>query len=221
MKKILILLLCLLLSSCSLLNTLDITNLEDVFSRDQEYLKIRRNEYSDYYEYYLPSDMVIYSYESLSSVMQYNDSKIIANINISGILNNRYYGDSMIQNEGYFDSSKLVFQKESFLLNMDEEEVEYKAYVYDYGDKYFVYLISKDITIYSYANRNDIVPVCSRLLLFMKSVSVNETYIMEDFSNRDVIELEKKQLNLFETVRPVNGVVNDMMVDDYNPGPDE
>ena len=195
--------------------------LDDVFAKDQEYIKLRRNEYSTYYEYYLPSDMTLFDSESLNSTLLYNDSRIVANINIAGILNNRYYKDPLLQNEGYFDQQRLVYQKQGQMINNDHKELAYSAYIYDYDSEYFIYMMTKEFTIYGYCKENDLIPLCSRLLLIMKSANVNESYIIEDFSRRYIIELDKKQVNLFETVKPVNGIVNDMMVEDYTIEPQE
>ena len=220
MKKIITFLLCLLLSGCAVLAYTDPITLDDVFAKDQEYIKLRRNEYSTYYEYYLPSDMSLFDSESLNTTMSYNDSRIVANINISGILNNRYYSDPLLQNEGYFDEQRLIYQKQGQLINTDHKELDYSVYIYDYDNEYLIYMMTKQFTIYGYCKEKELIPLCSRLLLFMKSASVNESYIIEDFSSRYIIELEKKQVNLFETIKPVNGVVNDMMTDDYTPEPD-
>lgn len=221
MKKIAILLLCLLLSSCSYLAVSDEYSLDDVFAKDQEAMKFRKNEYFNYFEFYLPSDLTLFDSDSLSCTMYYNNSRIVANVNISAILNESYFGDSMIKNEGYFDDGKLIYQKDSVYINSDDVSIEYSVFVYDYDHEYLVYLVSKDFTIYARSQRSDLIPLCSRLMMFLKGSNVNEDFIVNDFSNRDVIELEKKQVNLFETVRPVNGVVNEMMVDGYSGGPDE
>ena len=46
-----------------------------------------------------------------------------------------------------------------------------------------------------------------------KGVHVKEEEVIADYSLKDVIDYEKKQVNLFETIMPVNGNINDFLVD--------
>ena len=213
MKKIILLLLCLLLCGCAPLVIAEPTSFDGAFVSDKDYMRLRRNQYTTYYEYYLPSDMSIFDSDSLSTVLYYNESKIIMNVNISGILNNYYYGDTLPENEGFFDGNKLVYHREDTYLNIDNNEERYSVDIYDYDDKYFVYMLNNEVLIYAICEKCDIEPLCSRLLLILKTVNINEKYVREDYSRRDIIDYEKKQVNLFETIKPVNGNVNDLMVD--------
>ncbi|MBR4421082.1 MAG: hypothetical protein IKS69_00935, partial [Erysipelotrichaceae bacterium] len=57
-----------------------------------------------------------------------------------------------------------------------------------------------------------LVPVSSRILLMAKGISISNDDIIANYSSKDVVDYHKKQVNLFETVMPVNGVVNDFLI---------
>ena len=51
-----------------------------------------------------------------------------------------------------------------------------------------------------------------------KSAAVRENDVISAYSSKTEVDYEKKQVNLFETIMPVNGNVNDFMVDKEEAG---
>ncbi len=188
-------------------------SLTDAFALETDGSAIRRNNYTDYVDYYLPSDMQEYDCNEISHSFMFNHSMVIMDVNIAGIINARYYKDVHIADEGFFDKNKLCFRRESSFVKADGTEYPYLCDVYDYEDDYLLYFTCEDAIFYAYARKEDLVPLCSRILLIAKSMNVDHTDIIADFSFKDVIDYQKKQVNLFETIMPVNGNINDFLLD--------
>ena len=188
-------------------------SLTDAFELERDDSAVRRNNYTNYADYYLPSDMQEYDCNEISHVFVFNRSKIIMDINIAGIINAKYYSNVRISDEGFFDKDKICFQRDSSFLKTDETEYPYICNVYEYEDDYLLYFVCEDAIFYAFTNKEDLVPLCSRILLIAKSLNVNHTDIVADFSFKDVIDYQKKQVNLFETIMPVNGSINDFMLE--------
>ena len=203
---------CLILCSCMKITDLS-QSLSEAFELEQDTSAIRRNNYTDYVDYYLPSDMQEFDCDEISHVFVFNRSKIIMDINIAGIINAKYYSDVRIGDEGFFDKDRLVFQRESSFLKTDETGYPYLCNIYNYEDDYLLYFVCEDAIFYGYSNQEDLVPLCSRILLIAKSLNVDHTDIIADYSFKDVIDYQKKQVNLFETIMPVNGNINDFLLD--------
>ena len=192
--------------------------LDAVFSQEMSAETIRRNNYSQYIDYYLPSGTGELEGDMLSSRFSYNASSFVMDINISGIINERYYRDQMMQDEGFFDPSKLVYERSSTYMDMDGREHAYTYRVYSYENRYLSYFQSKDLLFYGYASLSDIADMTSRILLMAKSAAIRESDVISTYSSKTEVDYEKKQVNLFETIMPVNGNVNDFMIDKEDGG---
>ena len=220
MKKILLLLLCLLLCGCS--NAASLTSdLDKIFTESEEKPVIRKNNYSTYIDYYLPSDTTELEGDELSSVLSYNKSLFIMDVNVSGIICAKYYPDNVIEDEGFFNDEKLVYEKRSSFLNGDGENIDYVYKVYEYDNDYLSYFVSRDLIFYAHALKGDIAAVSSRIYLMAKGAKVKSSDVIAKYSSKDVIDYEKKQVNLFETIMPVNGNINDFLIGSNSETPAE
>ena len=220
MKKITMFLLCLLLCGCASAVHSN-ADFDAVFADEGNEIKVRHNNYTNYIDYYLPSDVKELESQELSHVFMYNNSKMIMDLNVSGIINNRYYSDAVLQNEGFFDDSRQVYNRSSVYLNEENKQVEYLFNVYEYDEEYLLYLVSKDLVFYGYVDNEDLIPLSSKMLLMARSASIKNNDIISNFSSKEVIDYEKKQVSLFETIMPVNGQINDFLVDDLKTNNDE
>lgn len=210
-----IFLICICLFGCAQAGDLN-AQLDSAFVSDMAEEKIRRNSYSQYLDYYLPSDLHEMEGGPLSNCFSYNDSRFIMDVNISAIVNDRYYPDEILADEGFFDESKLIYTRKSTYKDNEGLDHEYLYKVYEYDEDYLSYFLSKDLIFYGYATRDDIVALSSRILLMAKGTIVREDDVAAGYSLKNEIDYEKKQVNLFETIMPVNGNVNDFLVDEEN-----
>ena len=212
MKRFLCLLLCILLCACSPEGELS-ARLDAVFAQTNEKRQIRRNNYSSYLEYYLPSDVNELQSSDITSILMYNGSRLIMDINIAGIINEKYYPETGLSDEGFFDPERLVYAKEGTYLSYEGQENEYLYRVYEYEDDYLAYFLSRGLIFYGFASREDIVELSSRIYLIARSSTVSKDNVIAVYSSKDVIDYEKKQVDLFETIMPVNGNINDFMIE--------
>ena len=211
MKKIIVLLLCIVMGGCA--SKTDIQNsLDAVFSEDTGTRFFRKNNYSNYIDYYVPSDTFEVKVDALSSSYEYSNARIVMNINVSGIIAAKYYPEKVFNDEGIFDSSRLVYERTGEYLNSDEEYNPYRYQVYEYEDRYLAYFLSRDLVLYGYCDGYDLTGLSSKILTIVKSADVKRDDVAASFSSKDVIDYEKKQVNLFETIMPVNGNINDFLI---------
>ena len=55
------------------------------------------------------------------------------------------------------------------------------------------------------------------MLLMARSALVRSEGIISAYSSKEVIDYEKQQVNLFETIMPVNGQINDFLIGENIP----
>ena len=220
MKKLIIVFICVLLCSCNTSTNIR-SSIDEVLSVDNQIITLRRNNYADYIDYYLPSDVYEYSCDKLAYTFNYDESRIVMDINIPGILNSEYYPNKDIVDEGFFDKNKLVYKHTSTYLDMDNNPHDYFLNIYEYRKQYLVYFVSRELVFYGYCDEKDLIQVCSKIILIAKSSSVKNEDVLANYSTKDVIDYEKKNINLFETIMPVNGDIHDFLVDGYSIESDE
>ncbi|MBO4919372.1 MAG: hypothetical protein J5365_04370 [Erysipelotrichaceae bacterium] len=216
MRKLLLILLCIMFCSCARHEDLR-QELDKVFTETGYTGKIRHNNFTRYVDYYLPSDIGEETADRLSSVLIYNRSRIIMDVNISGIINDRYYEDLPRAEEGFFDDSRLFYTKEGTYKDYEGNDKEYIFRIYEYDEDYLLHFLTKDLIFYAYGEEKDLIPVTSRIYLIARGAEVRSSAVLADFSTIDVIDYHKKQVNLFETIMPVNGSINDFMLENEEP----
>ncbi|MDO4199098.1 MAG: hypothetical protein Q4D13_08960 [Erysipelotrichaceae bacterium] len=211
MKKIFICLLMVLLCGCTNQNNDVISALDEVFSEDVKNTNYYPNSYTEVMDYYIPSDMQEMDANKQCTVLKYNDDSIVMNVNISGVITYKYYNSSG-STESLFDISKLYYSRTGVYCDGSGELVYYRFNVYSYDKDYLLLFSSKNINIYGYSCANDVVPVSSRMLLLAKGVNIREESIISKYSSKEVIDYERQQVDLFQSTLPVNGRIDEMLV---------
>ena len=211
MKKIFVFLLCLFMWGCApRINIQD--DLNKVFEDDVTRKFFRKNNYSTYIDYYVPIDLFETKVDTLSSSYEYNNAHMVMNVNVSGIISDKYYPETVFLDEGFFDKARLVYQHTSEFAKNDEENNVYMYLVYEYEDRYLVNFLSRDLVFYGYCDEYDLVGLSTKILQMAKSANVKRDDVVINYSSKDVIDYEKKQVNLFESIMPVNGNINEFLL---------
>ena len=219
MKKILIVLACLLLCACSnILNNrseFDEIFVEDIVSEN------RANNYTEYIEFYVPSDLSEESCDTLSYVFNIDDCKVIMNVNVAAIINGKDFKIYALNNDGFFDEDKLIYSHEGKYTNINKEKLSYFFKAYEYDDNCLLYFVSNEVTIYGNCPKEKKILLADKIVQLAAGSNVNNSRVINDYSSKDVIDFNKKTVNLFENVFPVEGRVEEMMTDSTGEVPEE
>lgn len=219
MKKLCLLLFsCLILFACSYPEDLNST-LDTVIETTLDDVKVRRQDHNGvFYSFYLPSD--IYQLESYrdAAIFDFNNEKILMNLNITSIIaeqENKKTKTLKVSNSSI--STPAVYSKQGQYQDYDEFECHYVFEVYQLNNKYLVSFFTDDMSYYSYTSLNNLPLLTKRLFMLAKSMSVDHEAVMMMYSNVDLIDYTRKQVNLFETVVPKEGYLEDIVIGDLIP----
>lgn len=201
---------CLLLCACSNIVSIQ-KQLDDVFYNEMD-AKVRANNYTDYIEYYLPSDVAEESSEPLSFTFVSNNCHFIMNINVSNIINNKYFSNVKLIDEGFFDEEYLVYKHEGKFTDLSNRKVDFFVKVYQYEDECLVYFVSSKVNYYGYCSKDDVKLLLSKIYQMSKATNVLEDKIISDFSSIDVVDYEKSTVNLFGNIMPKEGRIEEFII---------
>ena len=215
MKKITCLFLLLLLCACSNSEKSSITSsLDNIFDNLDNIDTYRINNSMAYYSYYLPSDMCEEENDSDSVVLKYLDSKIVMNLNVSAIVNSEYYNNNELRDDGFFNEEYKIYEKSGSYSSSANEEKNYIFKLYNDGKNYAIHFETSDMNYYGSVTFDNIKEVSRHLLMIDKSVEVDKESVASTYAKRDVIDYEKKQIDLFDSTMPSSGQLSEMLVDD-------
>ena len=210
-KKIILVFILFGLCGCATHNDL-IKQIEEIVSKEETIVyKSRTNSVTDYFSYYLPSDCYERKGDNTTAIVDYNESKIALNLNIKDIISDHYYYDQMLNDDGFFDSKNLIYQKSSTFIKNEEENLRYNLYVYQLENEFMVHFQDKEVQIYAYCYESDLVQVVRHMFILAKGINIEETKIIDAYSSKEVIDYEKKQINLFNYVIPSTGYLQELL----------
>lgn len=212
-----------LLCACSSSKPEDISNkiYETLDSETQTKYENRVNNLTQYINYYLPSDCAETDFNDTTITFKYNDSIILYNINIADIINSHYFNEDLMKDEGFFNEDYLFLQHEGSFIDKNDEFIDYDLRVYKVDNDYIISFKTLRDVMYGYSTPGDVVEVIRKMIVFTKLLNVNEDMVISSFSDKDVIDYQKKQINLFDYVVPVNGYLTDLINKDYTNQEDE
>ena len=210
MKKILICLF--LISICGFSSvTNDIKeSIDKACDNDKTVVRYYVNNYTSLMEFYLPSDVQEMEANEFSIQLKYDESPLVMNVNVAGIITEKYYNTEI--NESMFDPSKLFYSRNGVYVDNSNTSNSYSIGIYSYLDNYLVALCSRKVNLYAYCDLNTLAPMCSRMMVLAKGAKIREDAIVSKYSSKGVIDYQKKQVDLFENVLPVNGRIDDLLI---------
>ncbi len=173
-------------------------------------LNLRQNNQLKYFSYYLPSDMQEKAYDDEMLIVAYDDIEILININIASIINRRYYETYSLTDDGFFDEKNCCYNNYAYYNDLSGQTKELKINIYQNDDLYFIHVFTSNMQFYSVATLNEVYEVVRHIYLMARCITVDEDAVVSVYSTKDVIDYQKKQIDLFEYIIPSSGTIADL-----------
>ena len=214
MKKIVLIFLLIFITACSQQeNDSLLDNINSLLNNVETIATSYPNNTLEYFAYYLPSDMKENEFDQNNLVLNYLDNEIIVNLNINDIINQEYYPNQYLNDVSSFDENKLIYSKEGTYKTIKKDEKNYIYKLYKSDDVYLIKLVSTDL-IYLVRCKTNIEEITRHLFTIAKSININSELIIDDYSDKNVIDYKKKQIDLFDITKPVNGNLEELLITD-------
>ncbi len=211
MKKYLICILLVLLCGCSSNSSLD-ESLDSLLNNVDSISTNRPNNTLVYYSYYLPSDMGQEDGDDCV-ILSFLDSKIIMSLNVKEIINNKYYQSSYMQGSALFNQDYLIYTKQDSYSTLSNQSKDYIYRLYKINESYVIELETSDLSFLAYGDSN-IKDLSRHLFIIAKSVNVDTDLVISAYSSKSVVDYQKKQIDLFDSIKPTTGSLSDLLTND-------
>ncbi len=214
MKKFFAVFLIVLLCGCTAVPSKEniSSQLNEVFSTEREVYDLVSNTSSDLYSYYLPSDMRELDYGAEYVHLGYENSEVLINLNVGGIIGKRYY-DVVLTDDGFIDLKDSLYAHSGELKSPRGLSFIFNYKAAEKNGKYFVLLTTPDICMYGCTTASELKEFTRHLLMLARSFEVQDDAIVSMYSRKGIIDYQKKQVDLFEKIIPSSGVLEELIVE--------
>jgi len=210
-RLILVLLIFQLVGCSKISDELKIT--EQVSSIAELSVNYDNNNFKEYYSYFTNVDVGKISSNEVSSVLTVSDNEFVMNLKVNNIINDELYNSEYLE---VYDIKELKYENDGiYLSNGIKYNYEYNVYSLNDND-YLLLLDTEYLGFSAIAELNQLPEIAYEMINIAKSVNIDNDLIVNQFSNKNVIDHEKETIKLFEQKIAVNGTIEEMIGTDDN-----
>lgn len=208
-KKILVILVTLIiLSGCSAKPINIDQSINDALAKP---LPLGTNHTKSYFRYYLPLDANLRQSTQVSSLVYYQDSLVLIQLNVSNIVTKQYYSDDQetkplleVPDGSGYETIEGVYQ------DRDGENRNYVLAYKEVGKQYVFVLTNEYVEITTIVPTSNANLTLEMMFTVMRSVQVDEEKVVATFSNKEIINYAPIREEFFEVAIPESGSLIDM-----------
>lgn len=208
MKRLLLVLICLLLAGCtpemSMQEALDIS-----LDRAESLIANEPQRTKELYGYYHEPQVGVLATDRTSTKFITEGATFVMNLDISAIVNDTFYQNAE-KPISMIDDQYLVASKTGEYTDFKGVVKPYECHVYKFDD-YFVVFEADNIYFYGRGTQTQVAAMVFNMCNIAKTVEIEKDTVLTKYSSKELIVSHKEQLNLFETIVPVNGRVDDLL----------
>ena len=171
-----------------------------------------------YYAYYAEPSIGRLSSDELSNVFLYDNTRFVMSLNVSNIINEKYYQGIEADLTKNVLEEAAVASMEGTYKDYENHELAYTVKVCRLDEEYFIIFHTKSVDFYSMSDIYTIPDVCAKMLVIAKSIHVNQDTILANYSTQEAISYEGKTVKLFEDISPESGKIEDLFVSGNSAG---
>jgi len=217
-KKIISLLICLLTLSACVTN--NISDFEAEVNKGIEGAmpinnSLGVNNITKYFSYYLPKDMTEYVCEETYAVFNFNESPIVMNLNIANIINKKYFTNVSLSSDDYFNKEKLIYSKTGALTTKKGIVSDYLINIYSRDDtSVYIEFVTPNMCFHSVCVNSMLSEVIKHIVIMVQYIQVDDDLVLKNYYDRDLIDYQKKNVDLFDRIIPAHGRLDEMIIDE-------
>lgn len=152
-----------------------------------------------------------------SNVFSLNGTQFVMNLNVPGIINRAYYPGQTVGGMNVKGAS-IILETAGKYENYDGEQQTYVCRIYRSYSSYVTIMTTDYAEFFAVSKHYEVAPLAYEMLVIAKSLDVDTSEVLDRYSSHSVISYQKKKLELFQNITPVNGVIDELFVDSNSNG---
>lgn len=171
-----------------------------------------------YYSYYISPEIGRMDGDSTGNVFNYQGTPFLMNLNISSVINHRYY-------KGIEDDSEILNQKSRKAIasgkyqDLDGDVHDFTTAVYDLGNQNYLTAMRTDtVDFCSVSDALKSADLAGEMLKIARTVKVNDDAVASAYSRKETVTFTGEKIQLFDSVAPESGRVEELFDDNDSVG---
>ena len=206
-KKILLVLLCVLLTGCAQSNLSMQERLEQQITAVSALPIPSASHRKPFYTYYTEPSIGHYRSTETSNEFSFQSTKFVLNLNVQAIMDS-----STDITQSIYTQKPIAIYSGSFQ-NMLDETVNYVCEIYQVDRYYAVFFTSSTVNLFGVTYAGDAAELAGKMYSIARSVVVRKDVVLQVYSHESAIDYEGEAINLYKDIAPEEGTLQELIED--------
>ena len=206
-KKILLVLLCVLLTGCAQSNLSMQERLEQEITTVSSLPIPGASHRKPFYTYYTEPSIGHYRSTETSNEFSFQSTKFVLNLNVQAIMDS-----STDITQSIYTQKPIAIYSGSFQ-NMLDETVSYVCEIYQVDRYYAVFFTSSTVNLFGVTYAGDAAELAGKMYSIARSVIVRKDVVSKVYSHESAIDYEGEAINLYKDIAPEEGTLQELIED--------
>jgi len=206
-KKILLVLLCILLTGCAQSNLSMQERLEQQITTVSSLPIPGASHRKPFYTYYTEPSIGHYRSTETSNEFSFQSIKFVLNLNVQAIMDS-----STDITQSIYTQKPIAIYSGSFQ-NMLDETVDYVCEIYQVNHDYAVFFTSSSVNLFGVAQVGNAAELAGKMYSIARSVIVRKDVVLQVYTHKSAIDYEGEAINLYKDIAPEEGTLQELIDD--------
>lgn len=206
-KKILLVLLCVLLTGCAQSNLSMQERLEQQITTVSSLPIPGASHRKPFYTYYTEPSIGHYRSTETSNEFSFQSTKFVLNLNVQAIM------DSSTDITQTIYTQKPIAIYSGSYQNMLDETVDYVCEIYQVNHDYAVFFTSSSVNLFGVAQVGNATELAGKMYSIARSVIVRKDVVLQVYTHKSAIDYEGEAINLYKDIAPEEGTLQELIDD--------
>ena len=206
-KKILLVLLCILLTGCAQSNLSMQERLEQEITTVSSLPIPGASHRKPFYTYYTEPSIGHYRSTETSNEFSFQSIKFVLNLNVQAIMDS-----STDITQSIYTQKPIAIYSGSFQ-NMLDETVDYVCEIYQVNHDYAVFFTSSVANLFGVAQAGNAAELAGKMYSIARSVIVRKDAVLQVYTHESAIDYEGEAINLYKDIAPEEGTLQELIDD--------
>ena len=206
-KKMLLVLLCIVLTGCIQSSQTMQERLDEKITAVSALPIPSASHRKPFYTYYTEPSIGHYRSTETSNEFSYQSTKFVMNLNVQAIM------DSSTDIAQSIYTQQPIAKNTGSFQNMLDESVSYVCEIYQVDRYYAVFFTSSTVNLFGVTYAGDATELAGKMYSIARSVIVRKDVVSQVYSHESAIDYEGEAINLYKDIAPEEGTLQELIED--------